>query len=91
MNEFLKKTLYYSLIPLGLALLICITGDMAILFAGMMLLFVVGGYFLAGLIMILTGREQTGKALLLSCGIILLVGLSTCGIILSNLKLGGMH
>ncbi|WP_291912090.1 hypothetical protein [Chitinophaga sp. CB10] len=91
MSEFLKKTLYLTLAPLGLALLICMVDAVAVLFAGMLLAAVVAGYALVGVIMIITGGEETGKALLLSAGIILLVGLSTCGLIISHLKLRGMH
>ncbi|SHL64742.1 hypothetical protein SAMN05444266_104271 [Chitinophaga jiangningensis] len=86
MSEFLKKTLYFTLIPIGIVLLLLLTGGASGLEIGIsLLLLLLFGYFLGGLILLLIGRREIGKVLLLSCGIILLVGLSTCGILLMGM------
>jgi len=83
MSDFLKQTLYFSLIPIGIMLLLFMTGEGGPLVVPV-LFWVLGGYFVGGLISLATGRKETGKALLLSCGILFLIGLSTCGLILLN-------
>jgi hypothetical protein len=87
MNKFFKDVLLFTLIPLGIFLLMCITGDEGIIAAGLIAMLVVGGYFVVGLGMVIADKNHIGKVLLLSSGIILLVGLSTCGIILSGLNI----
>lgn len=87
MNEFFKKVLLFTLIPLGIFLLMCVTSDEGMIMAGLLALAVVGGYFIIGLILIIANKNLIGKAMLLSSGIILLIGLSTCGIILSGLSI----
>ncbi|HWV64445.1 hypothetical protein [Chitinophaga sp.] len=87
MNEFFRNVLLFTLIPLGIFLLMCVTGDEGILMAGILAMVLVGAYFIIGLILIIANKNQVGKAMLLSSGIILLVGLSTCGIILSGLSI----
>lgn len=91
MKPFVKKLLWVLLIPLGIALLMMISGEEGMIGAGLMLMAVAAGYVVVGVIMLIVSKEseEMAKALLLSAGIILLVGLSTCGLILSNL--GGMH
>ncbi|MEZ2446270.1 thiol:disulfide interchange protein [Chitinophaga sp. W3I9] len=87
MNKFFKDVLLFTLIPLGIFLLMCVAGDEGIIAAGLIAMFLVGGYFIIGLILIIANKNHIGKVLLLSSGIILLVGLSTCGIILSGLSI----
>ncbi|RBL93968.1 hypothetical protein [Chitinophaga flava] len=93
MKPFTRKLLWTLLTPLGIALLMAISGSDGIMGAGLLLLFVTPMYLLVGLVLVMFSDSgvETGKALLLSSGIILLVGLSTCGLIVSNLRLGGMH
>lgn len=86
MNKTFKEVLLYTLIPLGIFLLMCLTGDEGILGAGIVMLLVVGAYFILGLIMLIADRTHLGKVLLLSSGIILLVGLSTCGMIMNGMN-----
>lgn len=87
MNKFFRDVLLFTLIPLGIFLLMCATGDDGIVMAGLLAMALVGGYFILGLILIIANKNQVGKAMLLSSGIILLIGLSTCGIILSGLSI----
>ncbi|HEY8956824.1 hypothetical protein [Chitinophaga sp.] len=86
MNEFFKNVLLFTLIPLGIFLLMCVTSDEGMLMAGLLALAVVAGYFIIGLILIIANKNLVGKAMLLSSGIILLVGLSICGIALSGIS-----
>jgi hypothetical protein len=87
MSKFLKDVLLFTGIPLLLFLVACMSGDEGIIGAGIMAMVLVGAYFLLGIIMIIANRPHTGKVLLLSCGIILVVGLSTCGLILSGFSM----
>ncbi len=86
MNEFFKSVLLFTLIPLGIFLLMCVTSDEGMIMAGLLALAVVGGYFIIGLILIIANKNLVGKAMLLSSGIILLVGLSMCGLALSGIS-----
>ncbi|MET3874685.1 hypothetical protein [Chitinophaga sp. OAE865] len=85
MNEFFKNVLLFTLIPLAILLLMCMS-DEGIVIAGILALVLVGGYFIVGLILIIANKNQIGKAMLLSSGIILLIGLSMCGIALSGIS-----
>ncbi|WP_142685668.1 hypothetical protein [Chitinophaga polysaccharea] len=85
MNEFFKNVLLFTLIPLAILLLMCMS-DEGIVMAGILALVLVGGYFIVGLILIIANKNQIGKAMLLSSGIILLIGLSMCGIALSGIS-----
>lgn len=87
MNQTFKDLLKATLIPLGLMLLMCITGDGGILVAGIAVLLCAGAYVLAGIVFLLTDKTHWGKVLLLSAGIILLVGFSTCGLIMSGMNM----
>jgi hypothetical protein len=87
MNKTMRDVALFTLIPLGIFLLFCLSGDSGILIAGILTLLVVGLYFLVGIILLLTDHAGMGKAMLLSAGIVLLVGLSTCGMIMSGFKL----
>ncbi|HVI45198.1 MAG TPA: hypothetical protein VM802_10010 [Chitinophaga sp.] len=91
MKPFFKKLLWILGAPLVIALLMCLSSSEGILGAGLLLLFVSGTYGVIGIILLFTKEADTGKAMLLSAGIILLVGFSVCGIILSGLKLNNMH
>lgn len=86
MNKFLRDVLLFTGIPLFIFLLICLGGEDGIMAAGLLSLFLVGGYLFVGLILVIAGQSHIGKVMLLSAGIILLVGLSTCGIIVSGLS-----
>ncbi|MEI3801921.1 MULTISPECIES: hypothetical protein [Chitinophaga] len=86
MNKFFKDVLLFTLIPLGIFLVMCIAGDEGIIAAGLIAMFLVAAYFVIGLILVIVNKNHMGKVLLLSSGIILLVGLSTCGLILSGLS-----
>lgn len=87
MNKTFKEVLLCTGIPLLLLLIFCMTGDSGILAAGVLALIVSAAYFLIGLALLLTENKHFGKVLLLSTGIILLVGFSTCGLILNGLRL----
>ncbi|MBS0028731.1 hypothetical protein ACTJJ0_25055 [Chitinophaga sp. 22321] len=86
MSKFLRDVLLFTGIPLFILLLICLGGDEGILGAMILALVLVGAYFILGLILVIAGQSHTGKVMLLSSGIILLIGLSTCGIIASGLN-----
>ncbi|SEV99307.1 hypothetical protein [Chitinophaga arvensicola] len=86
MNKTFKEVLLYTLIPLGIFLLICLTGDEGILGAGILLLLLVAVYFILGLVLLVANNAHLGKVLLLSSGIILLVGLSTCGMMMNGMN-----
>jgi len=86
MNKTFKEVLLYTLIPLGISLFMCLSGGEGIIGAGIAMLLVVGAYFIVGLGMVIADRAHLGKVLLLSSGIILLVGLSTCGMIMNGMS-----
>ena len=86
MNKTFKDLLKATLIPLGLMLLMCITGDGVIIVAGIAVLLCAGAYVLAGIICLLTDKTHWGKVLLLSAGIILLVGFPTCGLLMNGMN-----
>jgi len=86
MNKTFKEVLLYSLIPLIILLMICISDNEGILIAGIIMLLVAGIYGLIGIILIIAKQEHIGKVLLLSAGIILLVGFSTCGLMMNGLR-----
>lgn len=85
MNKTFKEVLLFSGVPLVILLLICLSGGEAILGAGVLMLLVAGAYFLVGLVMLITSNTHMGKVLLLCSGIILLVGFSTCGLIMAGM------
>ena len=87
MKPFVRKLLWALGVPLGIALLMVLSGEEGIIGAGLMLLAVTGVYVVIGAIMLIVSKqsEEMAKALLLSAGIMLLVGLSTCGLILSGM------
>lgn len=86
MTKTFKEVLLFTGIPLLLFLILCFNGEDGILGAGVLMLIVSGAYVLIGLILLLTESKHIGKVLLLSAGIILLVGFSTCGLILSGMS-----
>ncbi|TWF44178.1 hypothetical protein FHW36_10196 [Chitinophaga polysaccharea] len=86
MNKTFKDLLIATLIPLGLMLVMCITGDEGILLAGIAMLLCAGAYVLIGIICLLSANTHWGKVLMLSAGIILLVGFSTCGLIMNGMN-----
>ena len=86
MNKFFRDVLLFTGIPLFILLLFCLGGDEGIIGAMILALVLVGAYFILGLILIIVGQVHTGKVMLLSSGIILLIGLSTCGIIASGMS-----
>ncbi|NSL89964.1 hypothetical protein [Chitinophaga solisilvae] len=85
MSTFVRKLLWALLVPLGIALIAVLSGDEGIIGAGLLLMFVVPAYVVVGVILLIVKHEEIGKALLLSAGIMLLVGLSTCGLILASM------
>ncbi|RFS19024.1 hypothetical protein DVR12_25835 [Chitinophaga silvatica] len=86
MSSFAKKVLIFILIPLGVLGLCSMFGRngegflTGLAFIGFLLI----GYFFASVVMFIANRNEIAKALLLATGIILLVGLSICGIILGG-------
>lgn len=86
MNKTFKEVLLYSLIPLAILLLVCLSGNEGILMAGMLMLLVAGIYGFAGIVLIIARKEHVGKVLLLSAGIILLIGFSTCGLMMNGMS-----
>lgn len=91
MSEFFKLVLYTTLFPGIPLLLLAVSSDEGIMMSGIFAMIVVAIYVLVAIVLLIMGKTQWGKVLFLSAGIILLVGLSTCGLILANLNLGGMH
>jgi len=84
MSEFFKLVLYVTLFP-GIPLLaLAISSDEGIMMSGIFAMIVVAIYVLVAIVMMIMGKTQWGKVLFLSAGIILLVGLSTCGLILAS-------
>jgi hypothetical protein len=85
MSDFFRKVLYMILIP-GIPLLgICISGGEGILIAGLLGLALIGIYILVAIILLVMANSEWAKVLFLSAGIILLIGASTCGIIMGGL------
>ncbi|WP_343744812.1 hypothetical protein [Chitinophaga sp.] len=87
MKPFVQKLLWMLGVPLSIALVMALSGDEGILGAGLLLMFVVAAYFVVGVLLAVFSRPnaEAGKALVLAAGIIMLVGLSTCGLILAGL------
>jgi len=84
MSEFFKLVLYTTLFPGILLLALAVSGDEGIMMSGIFAMIVVGIYVLIATVLMIIGKTQWGKVLFLSAGIILLVGLSTCGLILAS-------
>lgn len=85
MNETFKKVLIAISIPLGIMLLFLAVPDGAIL-VGVLALLVPFVYLIAGIILLFTSRKKLGQVLLISGGIIFLVGFSVCSIMLSSMN-----
>jgi hypothetical protein len=66
--------------------MVCLSGNEGILIAGILALLVAGIYGLVGIILIIARHEHIGKVLLLSAGIILLIGFSTCGLMMNGMS-----
>ncbi|NIG53961.1 hypothetical protein [Chitinophaga sp. Cy-1792] len=91
MSNFTKKFLQLTGITLGILLLICLIPDGGVIGAGILLMVICAVYFIGGLIAVMVNdKNEWGKVMLLSSLVIAVVGFSTCGLILSNLKLGHM-
>ena len=84
MSKFSKQVLLFTLIPIGLIAIAGLTGEEGLLGGMVVAGFLLVAYFISAIVCFIVDRDTTGKALLLSVGIILLVGLSVCGIILSS-------
>ncbi|MFB6454827.1 hypothetical protein ACE38W_06105 [Chitinophaga sp. Hz27] len=88
MSSFTKKFLQLTGITIGVLLLICLIPPDGVLGAGILLLVVCAVYFFGGLITVLVNdKNEWGKVMLLSSLVIAVVGFSTCGLILSNLRI----
>lgn len=89
MKPFVQKLLWMLGIPLSIALVMALSGDEGIVGAGLLLLLVVPSYLVVGGILAIFSKAnaEAGKALVLAAGIVLLVGLSTCGMILNGLRI----
>ncbi|NML35661.1 hypothetical protein HHL17_00500 [Chitinophaga sp. G-6-1-13] len=87
MKPFVQKLLWMLGVPLSIALVLAVSGDEGILSAGLLLLFVVPAYLVIGVLLAIFSREgaEAGKAMVLAAGIIMMVGLSTCGLIIAGL------
>ncbi|HEY0609406.1 MAG TPA: hypothetical protein VGD35_07110 [Chitinophaga sp.] len=85
MNETFKKVLIAIGIPLAIMLMFLAVPDGAIL-VGVLALLVPFVYLIAGIIMLFTTRKKLGQVLLISGGIIFLIGFSVCSIMLSNMN-----
>jgi hypothetical protein len=85
MNETFKKVLIAISIPLGIMLLFLAVPDGVIL-VGVLALLVPFIYLIAGIILLFTSRKKLGQVLLISGGIIFLVGFSVCSIMLSSMN-----
>lgn len=88
MKPFVKKLLWVLFTPIVIALLALVTARDGMEIALSLLCFVVPAYLVVGLILLLVSgpAAETGKALMLASGIILLVGLSTCGLMLATMN-----
>lgn len=87
----MKKITKYTLAALAVPLFIVLAGmtGAGFLVGCMLALGLLAIYVLAGIVVLLAGKNpDLGKALLLAGGIGLLVGFSVCGLILANLKIG---
>ncbi|GEP90922.1 hypothetical protein SAMN05660909_00707 [Chitinophaga terrae (ex Kim and Jung 2007)] len=83
MSSFTRLLLIFVAIPIVVILIGGLLAGLegmleALIFAGFLLVV----YLVAALICFILDHRDAGKALLLSAGIILLIGLSTCGIML---------
>lgn len=85
MNETFKKVLIAIGIPLGIMLLFLAVPD-GFFMVGVLALLVPFVYLIAGIIMLFTARKKLGQVLLISGGIIFLIGFSVCSIMLSNIN-----
>jgi len=85
MNETFKKVLIAIGIPLGIMLLFLAVPD-GFFMVGVLALLVPFVYLIAGVILIFTSRKKLGQVLLISGGIIFLIGFSVCSIMLSNIN-----
>jgi len=85
MNETFKKVLIAIGIPLGIMLLFLAVPD-GFFMVGVLALLVPFVYLIAGVILIFTSRKKLGQVLLISGGIIFLIGFSVCSIMLSNMN-----
>lgn len=84
MSEFFKLVLYATLLPGIPLLMLAASSDEGIMLSGIFAMVVVAIYVLVAIVMLIMDKTQWGKVLFLSAGIILLVGLSTCGLILAS-------
>ncbi|SKA22684.1 hypothetical protein SAMN04488128_1021735 [Chitinophaga eiseniae] len=87
MKPFVSKLLWLLGVPLVLGLAMLAGGEEGIMSAGLMLMFLMPAYLVIGCLLAIFSREyaETGKALVLASGVMLVVGLSTCGIILASM------
>ena len=87
MNNFWKMTCYMTGIPLGLALLLCIVGgEDGLASAAIMGLALIPIYFAVMIVLAIMGKSDAAKAMALSMGLMLLIGLSICGAVMSGMN-----
>lgn len=84
MSEQFKKVLIAVAIPVVIMLLFLLAPDNeGAIAVGTLALLVPFVYFVVGIILLFTSRKQLGQVLLISCGIIFLIGFSICTMTLS--------
>jgi len=84
MNETINKVLIALGIPLGIMLLSLLIPDSRII-VGVLALLVSFVYLIGGILLLVIESKQLGQVLLISGGILFLVGSSICAIMFSNL------
>nr|WP_295872688.1 hypothetical protein [uncultured Chitinophaga sp.] len=87
MKPFVSKLLWLLGVPLVLGLAMLAGGEEGLMSAGLMLMFLMPAYLVIGCLLAIFSKAnaETGKAMVLAAGVILVVGLSTCGIILASM------
>ncbi|RAJ72840.1 hypothetical protein CLV59_11443 [Chitinophaga dinghuensis] len=86
MNRFWKLTLYMAGIPLGLGLLLCIGGSDGLASAGILGLALIPIYIIGSIVLAIMGHTEEAKAMILSLGLLLLLGLSICGLMIASMN-----
>lgn len=85
MKPFVSKLLWLLGVPLILGLAMMLGGEEGIISAGLMLIILTPVYLVIGCLLAIFSKTyaEFGKAMVLAAGVMLVVGLSTCGIMLA--------
>ncbi len=85
MTRFWKLTLYMTGIPLGLGLLLCLGGSDGLASAGILGLALIPIYIIGSIVLAILKESEAAKAMLLSLGLLALLGLSICGLMIASM------